>query len=218
MTAIVIDENVQVRIPAIGSLGAFRRWARSPQFPERGWFSYLDGELRVDLSMEQLVHNLIKLCFSTDLTMLARQQKTGTYLGDRMLLTNLVAGLSTEPDGMFVLNRSVERGRVRLKRGKRSLEVLGTPDMALEVISPTSVNKDMELLPRLYWLARIREYWRVDARLDAPQLEILRRGRAKYRTVQSNDGWVASAVFGKSFRLLTTNAKARMPGFTLEMK
>lgn len=213
-----IDGPWPVHMPAIGSHSAFRRWARSPQFPDRGWISYLDGELYVDLSMERIIHNLIKSCFCTYLTMVAEQEDLGRYIGDNMMLTNLSAAISTEPDGMFLLYRSIEKRRVRLTEQEQSLEVMGTPDMALEVISRSSVRKDMRLLPQLYWRAGIREYWRVDSRVDVPQLTILRRGSTRYRTARSIDGWVRSVVFGKSFRLTSKTARDGMPHFTLEVK
>ena len=51
----------KVRIPGITDLEAFRRWARSDQFPERGRFAFLRDEVWVDLSMEQaFTHNRVK--------------------------------------------------------------------------------------------------------------------------------------------------------------
>src|ERR1700681_1673436 len=99
MGSIVFPE--QVRIPVIRDLNAFRRWARSESFPDHGWFSHLEGDLWVDLSREELVHNLIKSCICTYVTLLVRDEELGSYLGDRMLLTHVEAELSTEPDGMF---------------------------------------------------------------------------------------------------------------------
>ncbi len=213
-----MNHLLHATIPVIGGHRAFRRWALSPQYPEHGWISYLDGEIHVDFSMELLVHNLIKSCFCTYLTLLAEQDDLGRYLGDNMLLTNVPAGISTEPDGMFILYRSIAQRRVRLTKRQRSGEVVGTPDMAVEVISRSSVRKDMRVLPQLYWRAGIREYWRVDSRVEVPQLTILRRGPARYRTVRSSDGWVKSAVFSKSFRLVTTQARDGMPKFKLEVR
>jgi Uma2 family endonuclease len=216
MPTIVIGD--QVRIPKITSLAAFRRWARSPEFPEHGWFSYLDGDLYVDVSMEKLVHNLLKTCFVTCLGSLVRQETRGHYCGDRMALINDDAGLSTEPDGMFISNSSLDKRRVRLKRGDNSVEVLGSPDMTLEIISASSVDKDTVVLRELYWRARVREYWLVDGRAKEPQIQILRRGRTKYSPVRSVGGWVRSSVFGKSFRLVRRDAGHGISEFTLEIK
>ena len=54
MSAIVIAEKVRIHAWVV-DLESFRRWARSDEFPRRGWFSYLHGELWVDLSMEQVL-------------------------------------------------------------------------------------------------------------------------------------------------------------------
>ena len=43
----------EVRIPGgIEDLEAFRRWAKSDEFPERGRFAFLGDDLWVDLAME----------------------------------------------------------------------------------------------------------------------------------------------------------------------
>ena len=57
----VIFED-QVRIPlGMGSLDRFRRWARSGEFPEQGRIDYLNGEIEVDMSPEDLLtHGIVK--------------------------------------------------------------------------------------------------------------------------------------------------------------
>ena len=64
MNVIVIEDRV--RIPSgLNSLEAYRQWARSDEYPERGRFSYLNGEMWVDLSMGQLFsHNGVKTQFT----------------------------------------------------------------------------------------------------------------------------------------------------------
>ena len=44
----------------------------------------------------------------------------GLFLGDRMLLTNVEAALSTEPDGMFISNDALHDDRVHLEQGGES--------------------------------------------------------------------------------------------------
>ncbi len=217
MVVSVVGEDF--RIPSwVRDLGSFRRWARSSQFPQRGWFSFLDGNLVADLSMERLVHNLIKSCICGFLTVLAKEERLGTFLSDRMLLTNTHADLSTEPDGMFWTRATRDAGGVRLTKRKDSLEVLGAPDMTLEVISASSVEKDTVLLPRLYWVAKIREFWFVDSREETPRLEIYLRGKSKYQPARTSGGWVKSDVFGRWFRLVSRADDADDPDFVLEMK
>ena len=124
--------------------------------------SHLNGQLWVDLSMETAAHNKLKSKFVAVLVPLVEEARTGEYFGDRMLLTILQAGLSTEPDGMFVSFAAQKQARAQLKQGDRSLEVTGSPEMVLEVVSQTSVQKDTVVLRELYWRAGIQEYWLVD--------------------------------------------------------
>lgn len=229
MNTIVIGEQIQ--IPGwVVDFETFRRWTHSPEYPERGQFAYLDGTLWVDPSMERLNHNQIKgECgrvlttlakgeISRVLRGLAKTERRGIYLGDRMLLTHPEVELSTEPDGMFLSNNSVAGGLVLIEDGDDCCEVVGTPDMVLEVVSATSEEKDLVLLRRLYWEARIPEYWLVDSRVEKPELDILRHSKSKYIKTRKESGWVRSAVFGKEFRLVHRAGQHRVSDFTLEMR
>lgn len=186
MSAIVIEDRV--RIPAgIDSLEAFRTWARSDDFPERGRFAYLNGEIWVDLSMEQLfTHNTVKTQFTIVLGSFVQRAGNGYFFSDGTLVSNVKADLSTEPDGTFVAFDAIRERRVRLIEGatRGYVELEGAPDMVLEVVSAASVRKDTETLRDLYWRAGISEYWLVDARGEDPVFTILRytvRGYAATR-------------------------------------
>lgn len=92
-----------------------------------------------------------------------------------MLVTNEAADLSGNPDGVFVSHDSFHTGRVKLIEGKEDgyVELEGSPNMVLEVVSDSSVEKDNELLMDLYWKAGIRKYWLVDARGERIEFQIL---------------------------------------------
>src|SRR5438067_1199266 len=108
MNSIVIGE--QVRIPSwVSDFDSFRRWARSDEYPDFGCFSHLQGDLWVDLTMEKLWHNKIKTQYAAVLTLFVQMNGLGHFLGDRMLLSNLAASLSTEPDGLFNSKKSLKR-------------------------------------------------------------------------------------------------------------
>jgi hypothetical protein len=115
MTAIVLATG-QGRIPGwVKNLKSFRRWAKSKDFPRVGWFSYLDGELWVDTSMEQLItHNRAKTQYTVVVGGFVEKEELGYYFSDRALLTNRLAGLSTEPAGLFVSFDSLTGGRAKL--------------------------------------------------------------------------------------------------------
>ena len=138
MSTIVLYEST-VHIPdGIRSLGAFRRWFHSKEFPESGRICYWDGQVWVDMSKEQIfTHNQVKQEFNLVIGGLAKSGRLGRYFPDGELLTNDRANLATQPDGTFVSRRSLESGRVRLVEGEKEgyLELEGSPDMVLEVVS-----------------------------------------------------------------------------------
>lgn len=218
-TAAVEKPEVGVRVPEwVRDLASFRRWARSADFPERGWYSFLDGGLWVEPNMERLAHNKVKSKISAVLTLLTEQEQVGTYLNDRMLLTNLTAGLSTEPDGMFFSYDAERSGRVKLEHGEDSIEVIGSPEMVLEVISRSSVQKDTAVLRNLYWRAGVKEYWLADPREEDVVFDILRHGPKGYGVARKQAGWVRSSVFGKSFRLSRQNDPLGHPTYRFAVR
>ncbi|MCY2992276.1 MAG: Uma2 family endonuclease [Planctomycetota bacterium] len=219
MSTIVLEE--QIRIPdRIVDLDSFRRWARSDDFPERGRFSHLQGEVWVDLMPEQLfTHNQVKVEYASVIFGLLKADRRGRFFGDRTLVSHLDAGLSTEPDGTFVSYESLQRGRVQLiEGGEGFLELEGAPDMVLEVVSTSSVRKDTVVLRELYWQAGIPEYWLVDARGNRLQFDILKFGRQGYVTTRTQSGWLKSAVFRKSFRLTSRLDELGHPEYTLSVR
>ena len=117
MHTIVIAD--QVRIPSwVNDLESFRRWSRTDGYPERGWVSFLDGEIWVDMGMEQLFfHNQVKTEFTIVLGGLIKSEELGYFFSDRALLSNESTNLSTEPDGTFCSFRSIEEKRVCLVEG-----------------------------------------------------------------------------------------------------
>lgn len=212
----------QVPIPAdVKDLQSFRRWARSKAFPRSGRFSYLDRQLWVDTSMEQLItHNRVKTEISVVLAGLVKQEKRGYFFTDRALLSHEHANLSTEPDGVFVSFASLEAKRISFVEGKKVgfVEVEGSADMVLEVVSAHSVRKDTEVLRDLYWRAGIPEYWLVDARRAPIRFDILQRTTRGYVPNRRRQGWVKSAIFSRSFTLQETKDRLGHSEYTLHVK
>jgi hypothetical protein len=160
-TIVLYDDSVDIP-NGISDLAGFRRWAHSDEFPETGRICFLDGRVWLDMSKEQVVtHNQLKQEFNLVIGGLVKAQRLGRFFPDGLLLTNDRAQLACQPDGTFVSRQSLESGRVRLVEGEKEgyLELEGTPDMVLEVVSASSVEKDKETLPDFYWRAGIPEYW-----------------------------------------------------------
>ncbi len=128
--------------------------------------------------------------------------RLGLYLPDGLLLSNVTADIGGNPDATFISTAALDQSACSLVEGKKGgyVEVEGSPDMVLEVVSDSSVRKDTCCLRQAYWEAGIREYWLVDARRE-PMRSTFSGARPKATPPRKQDGWLKSAVFGKSFRL-----------------
>ena len=217
MKSIVFAEHLTFP-ESVHDLESFRHWVTSDDFPEKARASYLAGKFWVDLPMERFGHNQCKLAITNVLTNVIAAEYRGFPVSDGMLLSNPEAGLSTQPEFMFVATETLESGRATLLRDDDSCEIIGSPDMTLEVISPTSVTKDTVDLRRLYWEAGVKEYWLVDCREKQFSFDILRRGATKFVTTRKHQGWLKSQVFGREFKLSRETTKQGVSKFTLEVR
>jgi Uma2 family endonuclease len=220
MSTVVIEEKV--RVPdRVKDLMSFRQWAHSPEYPERGKISYLKGEVWVDISKEQLFsHNQVKGEISSVLAVLVKKNRMGIFFPDGVLLSDLATDFATGPDAIFVSKESLQADRVTMIEGAEEgyVELQGVPDMVLEVVSPSSVQKDTEVLREVYWELGIDEYWLVDARGERLDFDILRHGAKDYVPVRKSSGWLKSTVFGASFRLTRKTNEMGHPEFTLSVR
>lgn len=200
----------EVEIPEwVTSNTSFLRWARSKDAPEKGKYGFLQDRLWVDYSMETLFHNFIKAAIYAALGNWVIEQELGDLLPDGMMLTVPSQEFTTQPDGMFVSFASWNNKRVMLKKEELSVVVTGSPDMVLEVVSPTTYRKDHKVLHQLYWKAKIKEYWLVDNNEGEPVLTILKRGSRGYVAVPAQDGWLHSTVFGADMQLVSTTVAGK---------
>jgi Uma2 family endonuclease len=218
----VVNEVEQVNIPAwVVDLASFRRWADTDDFPEKGNIWYLKGLVWIDMSKEQLFSHLrVKSEISTKLDTLVKDEQLGLFFPDGLFLTNISADIGGGPDATFVSFAALRAGRVRLVEGRQGgyVEVEGSPDMVLDVVSQSSVHKDTVALREAYWEAGIREYWLVDARREPLKFDILRHTGKGYVATRKQSGWLKSAVYNKSFRLTQATNAAGYPEFTLAMQ
>jgi Uma2 family endonuclease len=193
-------------IPATAySLSGFRNWSISDDFPQRGRITFSPDGLIVDMSPEMLeTHNYIKADVGWTVHGIIQQRDLGRFFADRVLFSNEHANVSTEPDAMFISGQSVQTGRCMLVPSRRpgvNMEVLGSPDWILEVVSATSVRKDKIILRDAYFHAGVTEYWIIDALHEEIEFQILIPSQGQYQAVESHDGWLASPTFGCSFLL-----------------
>jgi Uma2 family endonuclease len=217
-----IDESNQVSVPGwVVDLESFRRWADGDDFPEHARIWYLKGEVWIDMSKEQIFSHLaIKQEFNIVLGSFVKAGNLGLFLPDGLFLSNVHADVAGNPDGTFIATNTLESGDVRLIEGAEEgyVELEGSPDMVLEVISRSSVHKDTVVLRQAYWEAEIREYWLVDVRREPLKFDILRHTAKGYAATRKQDGWLKSAVFGKSFQLTQGKSALGHPEFTLAIR
>jgi Uma2 family endonuclease len=201
------DELLVVPAEAATGIEAFRRWSVSSDFPERGRIDYLDGAIEVDMTPERLeTHGNPKGKIHAAVLRIVEEENLGRVYVDRTRLYSGPAGLSCEPDVLFVSLQSLRRGRVRFVPAAAGtqdfVEVEGAADLAVEVVSDGSVEKDTRLLPPLYAAAGVRELWLVDCRGEPIDFRILHLRAGRYVQARSDaDGYRLSHVLGRRFRL-----------------
>ncbi len=217
-----ITINDQVTIPAwVVDHASYRRWAHSDEFPEAGKYAYLNGEIWVDLSMEEiLAHNKVKSAFAFAIMKVLAQLDLGEYMSDGVLLTHPQVNLSVEPDSLVYLWSTLESKKLTMIPGKVRgyMEFSGSPDMTLEIVSDSSVRKDTVNLRKLYWQAGIAEYWLVDARGETAAFEILRHDPSGYVNSPTDDNWQKSSVLKHDFRLIRQINRLGFASFVVESR
>ena len=199
----------QVEIPlCLRSLADFRRWAQSVDFPQTGRIDYVLGKIEVDMSPEDFFcHSKLKAEIFDVLYRRVKQSGLGHVVSDRFRVSCPEAEVSAEPDIVFVSHESLGEGRARLVPGSKNepgryVELEGPPDLIVEIVSDSSVDKDTRRLPEAYFKAGVREFWLADARKEPVVFQIHQPGDTGYLAVDPDtEGFQHSAVLGCSFRL-----------------
>jgi Uma2 family endonuclease len=114
--------------------------------------------------------------------------------------------LSCEPDLTFVSNESFDAERVKLtpkeERPSDAVEIVGPPDLVVEIVSDSSVTKDTQDLYRLYFEAGVCEYWLIDARGEEISFSLLVREPSGWQEILPDaDGFFASQILKQRYRL-----------------
>ena len=210
--AILIAIGKRLEIPGdLHTLEDFRRWTYSNKFPKRGRIDYVQGRIEVRRSPEDLfTHGSPKFEAGRVIGNVTARLKHGKCFVDCTRFASLPGDLSVEPDLLFIANESLQNGQVRLitsptkKRG-RYIEIEGAADLAVEVVSDSSVKKDTRFLPPAYFAAGVREFWLIDARKQVLRFVIHERGATEFVPVAVDaDGWQYSTVMRHHFRLVRT--------------
>lgn len=151
----------------------------------------LDGVIYM-ASPENLEHNDLERWLTLILGGFAEARSLGRVTIGKVAF-RLSNTYSPEPDVAFV--RASRSGI--LKRGY----VDGPPDLAVEIVSPESVDRDYELKRGAYEKAGVEEYWILDP--DERRATFLRLAGDRYADVPLSDHVFESAV---------------LPGFRLDVR
>ena len=152
-------------------------------------------------------HGTLKSELAGLLQQRVKREKLGLLLIDSTRISSLEANLSCEPDILFVSHESLTSGsakRIPKATGQpgRFVEIEGSADLVVEIVSDTSVAKDTRCLPSAYFKAGVREFWLADARGEEPIFIIHQRGQDAFEPVVPDaDGFQRSTVLGCRYRL-----------------
>ena len=134
-------------------------------------------------SPENTDDNELFIWLVTVMNLFVRRNKLGQIYGSRVAL-RLAEKHGPEPDIAFVRTENLER----VTRGG----VVGPADLAIEIVSPDSVERDYYLKRELYAEYGIPEYWIIDEMdLSVMQLRLKQR---KYHEVRPKKGEIHSQV------------------------
>lgn len=224
MPTIVTGHYGEVRIPpGIDCLEAFRKWIHFASLPEKLPIHFLRDDIWLDCERADTLANiLLRGELTTALATLANVNDA-LYATGGMLWSNDRAGFATLPDGFYMSRESLGAGRVWFSNGgnpkAQATEVVGAPDVVVEIVSDVSEEKDTSWAVSAYFDAGIQECWVFDARdVDDLRFTIFKRGRKEFVAARASGGWTKSAVLGKSFRLTQEDGADGNPDFTFEYR
>jgi Uma2 family endonuclease len=142
----------------------------------------IDGVIYV-ASPENTDANQLFLWLASIMNIYARRTKLGNVYASRVAL-RLDEEHGPEPDIAFVRAEHLDR----VQRGF----VAGAADLAVEIVSPESIERDYERKRELYQEYGISEYWIIDEEEQLVTLLRLRKG--KYHQVRLQNGQLHSKV------------------------
>lgn len=187
-------------IPAAAhaSLDGFMDWINELEFPEGVQACWHEGDILLDMGPEEIgSHNRLKTKLYRVLDQLIEDEDLGLFCLDGVSLLNKDANVAAEPDGMFVAWQTLEscRASVRYNKRDKPTAIEGSPDLVLEVVSESSVDKDLRRWPKAYHRAGVKEYWVIDARGAELAIQILKWTKRGYTSLAVRKGGWNSAVF-----------------------
>ena len=195
-------------IPAeVDSISTFRTWTHSDSFPSDVRIDFVMGRILIEMSPEELfTHGRVKSEVNRVLGNLVHEDRNLMLFTDSTRIAKNDAELSSEPDVVVVSRQRIRNGELNLirktRQSNRYIEIEGGPDIAVEVVSDSSVTKDKQLLPNAHYQAGTLEYWLIDVR-DETKIEFWIHRRGDNGWIVDRDSAQHSGVLQADFRLTT---------------
>ena len=168
------------------------------QLPEDGLrHELLDGEHVVTPS-PNLRHQVLLLRLAFAIETFVRRERTGQVFVAPLDVVFSRFDL-TEPDLLYVSN---ERRAVLTKKN-----VQGAPDLAVEILSASTADRDRGAKQQIYQTFGVREYWIVDPEADTID-----------RLVFSPTGAASGPGFEHHLRVGDELVSELLPGFSLDLE
>lgn len=199
-TGAILIDGLEIPATAV-TLDGYRAWIASlGEAAPRA--SFCRGRVYVEMSPQSYEsHAHLAEAIGDVLKGVAGTDQLGRYYRAPSWFTDEAADLSTEPDGFLIRFDAFRSGRVHI-HPERSFELVGAPNMILEVVSKSSEKKDLKDNVTDFARADVEEYWIADGRGETPKLRILcLQGGALLDQAPDADGWLSSPFFARSFRL-----------------
>jgi len=111
------------------------------------------GEL-VEVTRPTWEHNELTFALGALLQQYVRSRGLGRVSGDVLVILDEAKDLAYAPDIVFVATENLDR----IREGK----VYGPPDLVVEVLSPTTMQRDVGKKKRIYHAYGVQWYWVVD--------------------------------------------------------
>jgi len=174
---IEVNEGVQPHPNRRMTEEEFLEWCQ-----EKTRAEWVDGEVIV-MSPDNVVHSRLVRFLMTILSEHLEFHDLGEVLGPEFMV-RLTPRQRRMPDIIFIAKHQYPL--------LRHTYFDGAPDMAMEVVSPDSRDRDWKSKRREYEKAGVREYWIIDP--DQKRVEAYGLSGDKYHRLAEQDGVIRSAV------------------------
>ncbi len=156
-------------------------------------YEIIDGEL-ILVPVPTTIHQMVSGNIDYELRTFVKASSMGRVF-DAPLDVKIDDVNVVQPDILFISN---ERKNIITEKN-----IAGAPDLAIEIVSPSSAYQDLVNKKELYAVFGVREYWIVDPKKERVEIYVNKAGKFELNQQMEREGILKSVV---------------LSGFELEMK